>query len=142
MFRGEASYNIDAKGRVIMPARFRYNLGERFIITKGLDKCLFVFTMEKWAEYEKKIEAMPMTEPVVRKFMRLFVGGAVDVEVDAQGRVIIPPSLREYAGIDKDIIIVGVGGRIEIWSNELWKAYNESGDYYDDVAAKMAEFSI
>lgn len=143
MFRGEISHSIDVKGRMIVPSKFRDGLSERFIITKGLDKCLFVYTLQEWEEFERKIEKLPVTDAGVRKFVRFFFGSAFEAERDAQGRALIPPNLREYAGIVKDIVSIGVANRIEIWSRENWDSYNSDDNPVDaDVAARMAELGI
>ncbi len=143
MFLGEFYHSVDAKGRLIVPAKFRDGLGERFIITKGLDKCLFVFPTDEWRVFENKVKDLPMTDPSVRKFVRFFFGGAFEAETDNQGRVVLPPNLREYAGISKEIVTVGVAGKIEIWSKENWHQYNADDILVDnDVAQKMAEFGI
>jgi MraZ protein len=143
MFLGEFQHNVDIKGRMIVPARFREELGERFIVTKGLDKCLFVFPMKEWAVFENKVKDLPISDPSVRKFVRFFFGGAFEAETDNQGRVVLPVNLREYAGIQKEIITVGVAGKIELWSKENWIAYSGDEDLVDnEVATKMAEFGI
>ena len=143
MFLGEVQHNVDAKGRMIMPAKFREGLGDHFIVTKGLDKCLFVFPMAEWQVFENKVKDLPISDPSVRKFVRFFFGGAFEAEADNQGRVVLPPNLREYANIQKEIITVGAAGRVEIWSKEYWSDYNNE-DYImdEDVATKMAEFGI
>ncbi len=143
VFRGEAQYSIDSKGRIIVPAKYREQLGEHFIITKGLDNCLFVYPLKEWEEFEKKVNALPITDPKVRRFNRTFIGGAADAETDSQFRVMVPANLREYAGITKEVVLVGQISRIEMWSLEAWQRYNEADDAMDDdVAAKMAEFGI
>ncbi|MDR2903585.1 MAG: division/cell wall cluster transcriptional repressor MraZ [Clostridiales bacterium] len=143
MFLGEFQHTVDAKGRMILPAKFRDELGERFIVTKGLDQCLFVFPMKEWAVFENKVKDLPISDPSVRKFVRFFFGGAFEAETDAQGRIVLPPNLREYAGIQKDIIIVGVAGKIELWSKENWTEYSGEAQLVDNaVALKMAEFGI
>ena len=143
MFRGEHFHSVDLKGRMIVPARFRDGLSDQFIITKGLDKCLFVFAMEEWRIIEQKIENLPMTDEGARKFLRFFFGAAFEAEHDAQGRALIPPNLRQYAGITKDIVSVGVARRIEIWSKEYYDDYMSGGESLDaDIAAKMAALGI
>ena len=143
MFLGEFQHSVDIKGRMIVPAKFREGLGERFIITKGLDKCLFVFPLTEWKVFENKIKDLPISDPSVRKFIRFFFGGAFEAETDNQGRVVVPPNLREYASISKEIVTVGVAGKIEIWSKENWSDYSGIADAVDDeVALKMAEFGI
>ena len=120
MLIGEFDYNIDIKGRAFMPAKLREDLGEHFINTKGLDDCLFVYSDEEWKTLEEKIRALPMSKS--RNLQRFFFSGAIDVEVDKQGRILIPANLREYASLDKDIMIIGASNRVEIWDKQRWKA--------------------
>jgi MraZ protein len=120
MFLGEYKHTTDAKHRLIMPAKFREMLGERFIITKGLDQCLFVYTDAEWQALHDKVKGLPVADKAVRRFTRFFFGGAEPSTPDAQGRVLLPPHLREYAGITKEVVSVGVSNRIEIWSKENW----------------------
>ena len=108
MFMGEYENKLDAKGRMIVPSKFRYDLNERFIITRGLDKCLFGYTLEEWQTIEEKMKALPMTKRDARKFMRMFFSGAIEVEIDKQGRINIPAKLREYANLDKECTVIGV----------------------------------
>jgi len=143
MFMGEYQHNIDSKGRLIVPAKFREGLGTTFVITKGLDSCLFVYTNDEWKIFEEKIKKLPLTNKDVRKFVRFFFSGAVECETDNQGRVVIPQNLREYAGIKKEIISIGVSNRIEIWSKENWIEYNDEENFIDgQLAEKMAELGI
>lgn len=142
MFIGEYQHTIDPKGRVIMPAKFREDLGDKFIITKGLDNCLFVFPQEEWQSFEKKLRSLPLTSRDARAFTRFFFSGAIECELDKQGRVLIPANLREYAELEKDLVIVGVSSRVEIWSKEKWNAYNEENLDHDDIAEKIAELGI
>ena len=107
MFFGEYEHTIDAKGRVIIPARLREALGEQFMITKGLDGCLFVYPMDQWAAFEEKLQALPLNQPSARAFARFFFSGAMEGELDKQGRVMVPPNLREYGKLSKDIVIAG-----------------------------------
>ena len=129
MFYGEHIHGIDNKGRLILPARMREiareNNIEKFYVTRGLDKCLFVFTEEEWKTQEQKFKSMSFTKADSRKFNRLFFSGAVDVTCDKQGRVLLPQYLKDYAGIKRDVMIVGVSNRIEIWSKEEWRKYYE-----------------
>lgn len=115
MFKGEYSHSVDAKGRIIMPAKFREILGEEFVVTKGLDGCLFVYPNKEWENIENKFREIPLTTKDARKFSRFFFAGAADCEVDRQGRVLIPSVLREFAGLNKEVVLVGVLNRIEIW---------------------------
>lgn len=143
MFIGEYQHTIDNKGRLIMPSRFREGLGERFIITKGLDECLFVYSLEEWNNLEAKLKTLPFTNKDVRAFVRFFFSGAAECELDKQGRVLIPANLREFAKLDKEVVITGVSTRIEIWSKEKWEKYNsESGMDADAIAEKMSLLGI
>ena len=141
MFMGEYSHNIDAKNRLIMPAKFREQLGEHFVATKGLDGCLFVYPMSEWQTIEEKFREIPLTTKDARKFSRFFFAGAAECDVDKQGRVLIPATLKEYAGIDKEVVSVGVLNRIEIWSKERW---SDEGTYddMDEIAEHMAELGL
>jgi len=122
---GEYIHTLDTKGRLILPAKFRDELGQRFIATKGLDDCLFVYAKDEWAILEEKLKRLPLGKPEARAFVRFFFSGAAEVECDKQGRVLIPNNLREHAKLDKDVIVIGVSNRIEIWDKELWAVYNE-----------------
>ena len=136
MFMGEYSHNIDAKGRMIVPSKFREQLGDEFVVTKGLDGCLFVYPNEEWQNIEEKFRNVPLTSKDARKFSRFFFAGATTCEVDKQGRILIPSVLREFASLQKDVVFVGVGSRIEIWSKESW---NDSISNYDDNMDEVAE---
>ena len=142
MFYGEHEHTIDKKGRLIIPSKFRESLKEYDIdnlyITRGLDKCLFMFTENEWKSQETKFKAMPFTNPESRKFNRLYFSGASQIECDKQGRILIPKYLKDYAGIKRDVVIIGVSNRIEIWSKEDWSAYyNNSKESFEDVAEKI-----
>ena len=135
MFYGEYNHNLDRKGRLILPSKFRevykeYG-AEKFFITRGLDKCIFMFTEEEWRAQEQKFKAMPFTKQQTRGFNRLFFSGAIDVTPDKQGRFIIPQYLKEYSQIKKEAVVIGVSNRIEIWDKNLWGGYyaNSSGSY-------------
>ncbi|MCF0129919.1 MAG: division/cell wall cluster transcriptional repressor MraZ [Pseudobutyrivibrio sp.] len=141
MFMGEYSHNIDAKNRLIMPAKFREQLGDKFIATKGLDGCLFVYSLSEWETIEAKFREIPLTTKDARKFLRFFFAGAAECEVDKQGRVLIPPSLKEYAGLEKEVMSVGVLNRVEIWSKERWLSDNTYDDM-DEIAEHMAELGL
>ncbi len=129
MFMGEYNHTVDAKGRIIVPSKFREQLGDEFVVTKGLDGCLFVYENSEWKNLEDKLHTLPLTNANARKFTRFFLAGATSCEVDKQGRILLPAVLREFAHIDKEAVLVGVGSRIEIWSRENWQAANS----YDDV---------
>jgi len=143
MFLGEYQHSADVKGRVIMPAKFRDELGQKFIVTKGLDKCLLVYTESDWKELNEKVRQLPVTDEGVRRFVRFFFGGAAECECDAQGRANIPQNLRDYAGIKKDVISIGVSNRIEMWSREGWDSYNNDSNFVDNMLAeKMSQLGI
>src|SRR5690606_26161936 len=124
MFMGEFRHSIDSKGRLIMPAKFRENLGEQFVVTRGLDRCLFVYPRTEWSVLEEKIKTLPMTKKDVRAFVRTLFSGATECEVDKQGRINLPNNLLEYAKIEKDVVIIGVSTRVEIWSASEWESYS------------------
>ncbi|MCD7865247.1 MAG: division/cell wall cluster transcriptional repressor MraZ [Clostridiales bacterium] len=140
MFKGQYNHSVDAKGRIIMPAKYREILGEEFVVTKGMDGCLFVYSNEEWENIENKFQNVSSANKDARKFMRFFFAGAADCEVDKQGRVLIPPKLREYAGLQKEVVLAGVGNRIEIWSTERWQE-NEFDDM-DEIAEHMADLGL
>ena len=143
MFIGEYRHSLDVKGRIILPAKFRDGLGDKFVLTKGLDGCLFAYSKEEWANFEEKIKSLPLTNKDARAFVRFFFAGAVECEIDKQGRTLIPPMLREYAGLSKDIVIIGVSNRVEIWSQDKWDSYSEAEDLEaDELAEKMAMLGI
>ena len=143
MFIGEYQHTIDPKGRIIMPSKFREGLGDRFVVTKGLDECLFVYSVEEWANLEEKLKSLPLTNKDARAFIRFFFSGASECEVDKQGRILIPSNLREFAQLDKEIVVTGVSTRIEIWSKDKWESYNnDSGMDADAIAEKMSQLGI
>lgn len=143
MFYGEYQHIIDPKGRVIVPSRFRDGLGEKFILTKGLDNCLFVYSSQEWSNLETKLKALPFTDKDVRSFVRFFFAGATECEVDKQGRILIPQNLREYAGLEKDVCVIGVSTRVEVWDKDKWGKYSgEDNVSADKIAEKMAMLGI
>ncbi len=141
MFIGEYSHTIDAKGRLIVPAKFREQLGDEFVVTKGLDGCLFVYENSEWRSFEEKLHELPITTANASKFTRFFLAGANSCEVDRQGRILIPANLREFAGLEKDVLLVGVGSRIEIWNKATWAEKNVYDDM-DEVAENMEGLGI
>ncbi len=141
MFMGEYNHTVDAKGRLIVPSKFREQLGDEFVVTKGLDGCLFVYPNEEWSNIEEKFRNIPLTTKDARKFSRFFFAGAASCEVDKQGRILIPPTLREFAEIQKDVVSVGVLNRIEIWSKERWLDTNTYEDM-DEIAEHMADLGL
>ena len=135
--RGEYLHSVDAKGRMIFPAKLREELGEGFVIFKGLDGCICVYSKEDWDAFEKKIAALPAK---ARKMQR-FYSANFECEPDAQGRIVIPQSLREYAGLNKDVVVVGIQNRAEIWDSDAWKQYN-SDLSSDDIAELMEDLGV
>ena len=143
MFIGEYEHSVDAKGRVIMPVKLREDIGEKFIVTKGLDGCLFAYSISEWTNFEEKLKTLPLTNKNARDFVRFFLSGAVECEIDKQGRFLIPGNLRTYATLEKEIIIIGVGTRIEIWSREEWKKYSSDENISaDEIAENMTMLGI
>lgn len=143
MLIGEFQHSLDNKGRVIIPSKFRDELSEDFVMTKGLDNCLFIYPKNEWEKITNKIKELPMTSKPVRAFVRTFFSGAVDQTLDKQGRILIPQNLREHANITKDAVIIGVSTRVEVWSVENWNSYqNAEALSYEDMAEKMAELGI
>ena len=135
------SHTIDAKGRLIVPSKFREQLGDEFVVTKGLDGCLFVYENSEWKSFEEKLHALPLTNANARKFSRFFMAGAVPCEMDKQGRTLIPATLREFAQMKKEVVLTGMADRIEIWSKEKW-IENNSYEDMDDIAASMQELGL
>lgn len=141
VFMGEYNHTIDTKGRLTIPSKFREVLEDDFVVTKGLDGCLFVYDNTEWSAFEEKLKALPLMDKGARKFVRFFLAGAASVEVDKQGRILIPSVLREFADLDKEVVLVGVGGRIEIWSKERWEETSEYDDM-EDIAEHMSELGL
>jgi len=144
MFYGEYKHTIDRKGRLILPAKFRdaakANFIEKFFITRGLDKCLFMFSEEEWRSQEQKFKAMPFTKQQARTFNRLYFSGAIDVLPDKQGRILVPQYLKDFAAIKKDVVVVGVSNRIEIWSDDEWNQfYGNSKQSFEKIAEELME---
>ena len=138
---GEYNHTIDAKGRLIIPSKFRETLGEEFVVTKGLDGCLFVYDNNEWKAFEDKLKSLPLTNKEARQFVRFFLAGAAMAQVDKQGRILVPSVLREFAGLEKDVVLVGVASRVEIWSQERWETAI-SYDDMEDIAEHMAELGL
>ena len=140
---GEDTHSIDAKGRLIMPAKFREQLGDEFIVTKSPDKCLYVSANEDWKKFEEKLATLPITNKETRQFVRFFLAGAAACEVDKQGRILIPAVLREYAGLDKEVILAGASKKIEIWNKERYLAdQKEYEENIDEIASNMERFGF
>lgn len=143
MFMGEYQHNIDIKGRIIVPAKFREGLGESFVITRGLDQCLFAYPMEEWKLLEGKLKQLPLTKKDARSFTRFFLSGASECEIDKQGRINIPPSLRTYAKLTKECVVTGVSNRIEIWDQTEWVEYiSQSEESFAEIAENLMDFDL
>ena len=143
MLIGEYEHSLDTKGRLIMPSKLREDMGEKFIVTKGLDGCLFGFSKNEWQNFEEKLKTLPLTNKNARDFVRFFLSGATECEIDKQGRFLIANNLREYATLEKDVVIIGVGTRLEIWDREKWKNYNSSENISaDEIAENMTMLGI
>ena len=143
MLLGEYNHNVDEKGRVSVPAKFREDLGASFIVTKGLDNCLFIYSKNEWSTFETKLKDLPLTNPNARNFIRFFFSGACECELDKQGRITLPQNLREYAGLTKDVTIIGVSTRVEIWDREKWNGYTGSDNMdMNEVAIQMSNLGI
>lgn len=141
MFMGEFQHAVDAKGRLFIPAKLREGLGERFVATKGLEDCLFVFPAQEWEAFGEKLRSLPLASGAARAFTRLFFSGATECEVDPQGRILLPANLRTYAGIDKEVLIVGVSSRVEIWSKTKWEEYSQKAEEsFEETAEKLLDF--
>ena len=141
MFTGEQTQKMDVKGRTVIPSKIRDNLAEKLVVTRGIDKCLFAYPESAWTALQEKLSSLPFTDKKVRSFNRFFLGGAETLDADKQGRVLVPASLRAYASLDKEVVWVGVGNRIEIWDIDKW---NEQMNEYlesDDAEEKMEELA-
>ena len=141
MLIGEYEHSLDTKGRLIMPAKLRQDIGDKFILTKGLDGCLFAFSQTEWNNFEEKLKGLPLSDKNARNFVRFFLSGATECEIDKQGRFLIPTNLRISANLEKDAIIIGVGTRIEIWNKETWEKCDEEISA-DEIAENMANLGI
>jgi len=145
VFYGEYSHSLDKKNRIIIPSRFREVIQEKgiekFYVTRGLDDCLFMFTEKEWKQQEAKFREKSFTKKEVRQFNRLFFSGAVEASPDKQWRVLVPDYLKDYAGLSKDIMIIGVSNRIEIWDTKKWQEfYSSSKESFEDIAENLIDF--
>ena len=144
MFYGEYFHTIDRKGRLILPSKFREsaknNFIDKFFITRGLDKCLFMFSEDEWRAQEQRFKSLPITKQQSRTFNRLYFSGAVEITADKQGRILLPQFLKEFAGIKRDVMIVGVSNRIEIWAREKWQEfYGNNQPIFEDIAEQLMD---
>jgi MraZ protein len=143
MFMGEYHHSIDNKGRMIVPSKFRDDLGEMFIITRGLDQCLFGYPLTEWKILEDKLKGLPLTKKDARAFTRFFFSGATESELDKTGRINIPAPLLQFAKLEKECVILGVSNRIEIWSKQIWEDYfHQSEESFSEIAENMIGFDI
>lgn len=143
MLLGEYQHSLDDKGRLTMPARFREKLGDSFIVTKGLDSCLFVFPMAEWKALEERLKTLPMTQASARAFVRILLSGATECTFDKQGRVLLPPGLREYARLQREAVVIGLSSRAEIWAREEWERYVAEAQHdYNELAEKLVDLGI
>ncbi len=140
---GEYHHTIDLKGRMIVPSKFRDGLGETFVLTRGLDQCLFGYPMSEWKVIEEKLKALPLTKKDARAFTRFFFSGAIECELDKQGRINIASPLLQYAKLEKECVVIGVSNRIELWSKSIWENYvSEQEDSFEEIAENMIDFDI
>ena len=144
MFYGEYIHQIDRKGRLVLPSKIREvaknNFIDKFFVTRGLDKCLFMFGEEEWRNQEQKFKSIPFTKSEARKFNRIYFSGAVDITYDKQGRILIPQYLKDFAGIKRDVVIIGVSNRIELWSKDAWQEfYNTSSQVFEQISEGLVE---
>ncbi|NLJ33988.1 MAG: division/cell wall cluster transcriptional repressor MraZ [Firmicutes bacterium] len=143
MFMGEYRHTIDSKGRLIIPVKFRDGLGASFVATKGLDNCLFLYPHGEWSNLELKLKSLPFTQADARAFVRFFFSGASECELDKQGRILLAPNLREYAGLGRDVVVIGVSNRVEVWSEEGWQEYSKRAEEaYEDIAEKIVGLQL
>jgi MraZ protein len=141
MFMGEYNHTIDPKGRLIIPSKFREQLSDEFVLTKGLDGCLSIYPMDEWESFEKQLRSLPLTNKNARTFTRFFVAGAASCELDKQGRILVPQTLREFAGLTKEVVLTGNINRIEIWSKNKWSE-NSNYDDMDSIAEGLEDLGI
>jgi len=143
MLLGEYKHNLDAKGRIAVPAKFRDKLSAGAIITKGLDNCLFVFASKEWQELVTKLTALPISQANSRAFARLMLAGATDVELDKQGRILVPEYLKKFADLKKIAIVAGLYSRVEIWDAERWEKYKaKTESASDEIAEQLGQLGI
>jgi len=143
MLIGEYHYNLDAKGRLAIPAKLRHNLGENAIVTRGLDSCLFVYPRKEWDILIERLNSLPLTQSDSRAFSRFMLAGAIEVDIDQQGRILIPDHLRKFASLNKKVVIAGVNNRLEIWDENLWNEYRLKTERdVNEIAEKLIDFGI
>lgn len=143
VFMGEYSHTLDAKGRLIIPAKFRHQLGDKFVVTRWMEHALRAMPMPIWEKLETQLNELPLGKKEARQFKRFVLAGAMEAEIDKQGRIIVPANLREYAGLEKDIIVTGSGDSFEIWQAVRWQAYTSAtADNFDEIAEGLVDFDF
>ena len=143
MLLGEFKHNLDSKNRLTIPAKLRMELGEKPVLTRGLDGCLFVYPNRDWQLFSEKINNLPLGQKKARDFKRFMLSGASEIEIDDMGRILIPDSLKKYAKLEKSIVVIGVQDRIELWDEDIWNRYiAESEKLSGDIAEGLSEFGI
>lgn len=143
MFMGEYQHSLDSKGRIIVPAKFRDLLDGECVVTRGLDQCLFLYPSSEWTTMEEKLKKLPLTQKDARAFVRFFFSGATELELDKQGRIMLPPNLREYGKLTKDVVVIGVSTRVELWSKDVWESYvTEAESSFEAIAEKIVDLGI
>lgn len=143
MFIGEYKHNLDEKGRLAIPSKFRLNLKKGAIVTRGIDNCLFLYTQQEWDKLAEKLSALPVSQLKARAFARLMLAGAMDVKLDNQGRIILPEYLRSFAGMKKQVIVAGLYNRLELWDEFLWEKYKKQNEKNSaEIAEQMGELGI
>jgi MraZ protein len=143
MFIGEYQHSLDPKKRVALPSKFRKELGSNVVVTRGLDKCLFVYPAKVWKELAEKLGTLPMGESTTRSFVRLMLAGAIDSDVDSQGRVLLPEYLKQYAGLNRNVVVAGLFNRLEIWDEGKWKVYKTKAEKNtDEIAERLGKLGI
>ena len=140
-FRGNYSHQVDQKGRIIIPVKFREGLGASFVVTKGFNGCLYAFAPDAWEAFDEKLRALPLDNADARKLTRFFIGGAFEAEPDKQGRILLPQALKSHAAIEKEAVVVGMGSRVELWSEARW---NDASTFEDieEIAAAMSTYGL
>lgn len=141
MFMSKYNHTIDPKGRLSIPSKYREILGDEFVVSKGMDGCLFVYADETWKEFEAKLAALPLVNKQARQLARFFLSGAQYVTVDKQGRILVPQDLREFAGLEKDVVLSGMGSRIEVWSLDKWNEVNSQVDI-DEISEGAGDMGL
>jgi len=143
MFIGEYKYSIDAKGRVAIPAKFRANLVSGCVVTRGIDNCLFIYPRQEWEKMASKLSMLPISKSNSRAFARLMLAGAMDIEIDKQGRIVLPKYLRQYAGLSGKAVIAGLYNRMEVWDLEKWEKYKKHAEGSSaDIAEQLSELGV